>query len=205
MTSLFCGAMMYTTPLENALLFTIKTIFSIYISIVLIRLLLQFVKADFYNPVAQFIVTATNPIIKPLRRFIPGWFGVDWSCVLVALGLQATETILSLLVKGYSVPPTAISISGLLIWSLGELIDICLVIFLFATFVQIIASWIQPNQYNPLTLLCEQITAPLFKPVRRFVPNFGMLDFSPIVVIFLIILMRLLIADYLVALGRSII
>jgi YggT family protein len=205
MTSLFCGAMMYTTPLENALLFTIKTIFSIYISIVLIRLLLQFVKADFYNPVAQFIVTVTNPIIKPLRRFIPGWFGVDWSCVLVALGLQAIETILSLLVKGYSVPPTAISISGLLIWSLGELIDICLVIFLFATFVQIIASWIQPNQYNPLTLLCEQITAPLFKPVRRFVPNFGMLDFSPIVVIFLIILMRLLIADYLVALGRSII
>jgi YggT family protein len=195
---------MFTSPLQNALLFAVHTIFSIYISIVLIRLLLQFVRADFYNPVSQFIMKATNPVIIPLRKVIPGWFGIDWACVLFALILQAFELMLTLYIKGYTVPPTPTSISGLLIWSLGELTDVALVIMLFATLIQIIASWIQPYQYNPVTMICSQITAPLFNPVRRFVPNAGMLDFTPMIVIFLIILLRYLIADHLIAFGRSI-
>lgn len=196
---------MFQSSLQNTLLFVIHTIFNLYISIVLIRLLLQFVKADFYNPVARFIVKVTNPILLPLRKVIPGWLGIDWSCVLLALILQALEIAITLAIKGYLLHPSLASFTGLLVWSLGELIDICLVIFLFATFVQIIASWIQSSQYNPLTLMSMQITEPLFKPVRRYLPNFGMLDFSPMIVIFFIIIARMLIADYLISLGRNII
>lgn len=196
---------MFISPLQNALLFTISTIFSIYISIVLFRFMLQLVRADFYNPMAQFVVKATNPILIPLRKIIPGFWGIDWASLVLALILQATELTLSLLTKGFSITTTLSSISGLLIWSVGELTDLCLVILLFATFIQIISSWLQQNNYNPITELFSQVTAPIFTPVRRIIPAVGMLDFSPMVVIFFIILMRMLFADSIISLGKSII
>lgn len=196
---------MFAPHLQNALLFSLHTICSIYISIVIIRFLLQLVRADFYNPVTQFIVKATNPVLVPLRKIIPGWLGIDWSCVLVALLLQSIEIGLTLYIKGFTVAPTVPSISGLLIWSSGELIDATLVICMIATFVQIVASWIAGSQYNPFVHVCTDITAPVFNRIRNIMPNTGMLDLSPMVVIFLIILLRLLLADFIIALGKSII
>lgn len=196
---------MFSTPLQNALLFTVQTIFSIYISIVLIRFMLQLVRAQFYNPIAQFVVKATNPILVPLRKVVPGFFGIDWASVVLALTLQSIALFLTLLIKGFTVPLSLTSISGLVIWSAGELTDICLLILLFATFILIISSWVHGNRYNDVTILCEQVTAPLFNPVRKVIPNVGMLDFSAMVVVFLIVLMRLLIADYIIYFGKSII
>ncbi len=193
------------SSLQNALLFTIQTVFSFYIMIVLFRFMLQLVRADFRNPLAQFVVKITNPVLIPLRKIIPGYAKIDCAALVLALTLQTIQIYLTLLVKGFGVAPTALSIGGLFIWSIGELLDLTLAFLFFATLIQIVYNWIQPGQYHPSIMLLQKITDPLFKPVQRVLPNFGMIDLSPIVVIFLISLSRMLIADPVISFGRSLI
>ena len=196
---------MFISPLQNALLFCITSLSSAYISIVLFRFLLQLVNADFYNPLAQFSVKVTNPLVQPLRKLIPTVARADLATLTVALLIQALGLVIIWAIKGFSISASLTSLSGLLIWSLGEILDLTLVILLFATFIQIIASWLQPGAYNQAIDIMRQLTAPLFTPIRRLVPNIGVLDFSPMLVIFLIVFMRLLFADFLISLGKSII
>jgi YggT family protein len=196
---------MFMSPLQNALLFTVNSLFGLYISIVLFRFLLQLVRANFYNPIAQLVIKVTDPLLIPLRRFIPNIAGMDTAALLLAVLLQATKLTLTLLIKGFVVTSSFTSIFGLIIWSVGELTDLLLVIFLFSTFVQIISTWLQPDRYNPMLELLSQITEPLFTPARKLIPTVGVLDFSPMLVIFFIVLMRLLFADYIISIGKSII
>jgi YggT family protein len=196
---------MLMSSLQNALLFTIQTIFSFYIMIVLFRFMLQLVKADFRNPLAQFVVKVTNPLLIPLRKIIPGYAKIDCAALVLALLLQGIELYLILLVKGFGVGASVVSIGGLCIWSAGELLDLTLAFLFFATLIQVVYSWIQPGQYHPSIMLLQKITEPLYRPIHRVIPNFGMIDMSPIVLIFLISLSRMLVADPVVALGRSLI
>jgi len=196
---------MFTLPLQEALLFSIKTIFNLYISIVLFRLILQLVRANFYDPLAQLVVRLTNPLLIPLRKIIPGFSGIDCAALVLALILQSVESMLLLFVKGFSIAPTLISVSGLLIWSSGEIVDTILLIFLFATFIQVIFSWLQPGQFNPNIVLFSQISEPLLRRARRFSPNLGVIDLSPMIIIFFIMLFRLVFAEYIIALGKNLI
>jgi YggT family protein len=83
----------------NPLIFLVKTLFGLYVSIVVIRFLLQWARADFYNPISQFVVTLTSPVLRPLRKLIPGWGGIDLASVLLAWLLKAAElAILTLLI-----------------------------------------------------------------------------------------------------------
>lgn len=196
---------MLMSSLQNALLFTIQTVFSFYIMIVLFRFMLQLVRADFRNPLAQFVVKITNPLLIPLRKIIPGYAKIDCAALVLALVLQAVELYLILVVKGFGVAASVASIGGLCIWSIGELLDLTLAFLFFATLIQVVYSWLQPGQYHPSIMLLQRITDPLFTPIRRVLPNFGMIDMSPIVVIFLISLSRMLIADPVVFFGRSLV
>ena len=87
---------------SNAGVFLVDFIFGLYIFFVLLRLLLQLVRADFYNPLCQTIVTVTNPPLRPMRRYIPSLGGVDTSCIVLLLVLQATNTALIALIVGAS-------------------------------------------------------------------------------------------------------
>lgn len=196
---------MLMSSLQNALLFTIQTMFSFYIMIVLFRFMLQLVKADFRNPLAQFVVKITNPLLVPLRKIVPGYAKVDWAALILALLLQGIELYLILFVKGFGVAASAVSIGGLCVWSVGELLDLVLAFLFFATLIQVVYSWIQPGQYHPSIILLQKITEPLYRPIHRFLPNFGMIDMSPIILIFLISISRMLIADPIVAFGQSLI
>jgi YggT family protein len=167
--------------------------------------MLQLAKADFRNPLAQFVVKATNPLLIPLRKIIPGYAKIDCAALVLALLLQGIELYLILIIKGFSVAASVTSIGGLGIWSTGELLDLALAFLFFATLIQVVYSWIQPGQYHPSIMLLQKITEPLYRPIHRVLPNFGMIDMSPIVLIFLISLSRMLIADPVVALGRSLI
>jgi YggT family protein len=119
--------------------------------------------------------------------------------------LQTIEVLLFLYINGFSIAPTSISIGGLLIWSCGELLDLFLVFIFFTTLIQVVASWIQPDRYNPAIILFARITEPFLSPLRRILPDFGVLDFSPLVLIFLIYLLRILVANPLIAVGRHLI
>ncbi len=194
---------MLSAPLQSALLFALNTLFNVYISIVLFRFLLQLTRADFYNPISQFIVKATNPLILPLRKVIPTVRGIELAPLVLALLLQALSITLELLIRGFNMPLSVSSMGGLFIWSFGEVTDITLVILLFAMIIQIVASWVQPGQYNPATVVLSQITAPIVNPVRRILPTAGALDFSPMVVIFVILVIRKIVPVYIINFGQN--
>lgn len=180
----------------NPLIFLIETIVGLYILAVMLRFLLQWVHADFYNPLSQFIVKITNPVLIPLRRLIPGFGGIDWASVVLALLLIGLKLMIISAVQG-RLPPAA-SLPPLM---LAELISLFLNIFFFTILVQVIISWVAPNQYNPVTVLLHQLNEPLLRPIRRLLPPMGGLDFSPLVAILLIQLSKMLLLPPLYALA----
>ncbi len=161
---------------------------SIYITIVVVRFLLQLVKADFYNPLSQFIVKATNPLLLPLRKVIPGFFGIDIASLVLAFILQVMAIQLLAVVVGGGV----IAAGHVIILSLFELISLILNIYLFSFIVLVIISWIAPNNHNPVVSLLSSITEPVLRPIRNIMPPMGGLDFSIMVAILLIYILKIL-------------
>ena len=167
--------------------FLIQTVFGLYILVVMLRLMLQWVRADFYNPISQFIVKITNPPLKPLRRIIPGWGGIDLASVLLLIALQILELFLVNLAVGH-----APGISGLFIQSIAELLGLLLNIFIGAILIQVILSWVAPGTYNPLIGLVYKIAEPVLAPARRILPSVSGIDFSPLVALIVLQLLKIL-------------
>ncbi len=184
--------------LTNPVVFLIDTLFGLYILAVMLRFLLQWVRADFYNPVSQFIVKITNPPLRFLRKLIPGLGGFDLASVvlMVALQILATWSIASVANYHYSIP-------GLLIIAVAELTSLLFYIYIFSILIQVILSWVNPGTYNPVVSILYNLNEPLLAPARRLIPPIGGLDLSPMVVIILIYLLRMLILPPLHALALS--
>ena len=168
--------------------FLIQTVFGLYILAVLLRLLLQWVRADFYNPVSQFLVKLTNPPLRPLRRIIPGWGGIDFASVLLLLILQMLEMFLVNTALGRAQP-----VPGLAVGAVIALLDLLVTIYVFSIIIQAILSWIAPATYNPVVSLIHSITEPLLAPARRLIPPISGIDLSPLAVLVLLQLTRMLI------------
>ncbi len=174
--------------LSNAAAYLLDTVFTLFILMVLLRFLLQMARADFYNPVCQFLVKATNPLLRPLRRVIPGMWGIDLASVLLMVALQMLAIWLMQLTGGRSM-----ALGGLLLLSVSELLALALNVLLVTLIVQAIISWINPGAYNPLVSILYSINEPLLRPVRRLLPDTGGIDFSPLVVLLLIQLAKMLV------------
>lgn len=179
------------TYFSNAASFLIETLFGLYILAVMLRLVLQLVRADFYNPLSQFLVKITNPPLKPLRRVIPGLAGIDLASVFLLLSLQVVQIILVGLVRNFPAPDPF----GILLLALAQLVTLGLYIFLFGIFVLAILSWINPGSYNPLSHILYQITEPVLRPARNLIPPISGLDLSPMVAIIALWLIKLLLLD----------
>ena len=178
-------------PLSNAGVFLISTLFGLYILAFMLRLILQMVRADFYNPVSRFIVKITNPPLKPLRRFIPGFAGIDMASVIIMLALQMLEFFIITLLRNFPAP----DILGLTLYAFIELITLGFYVFLFSIFILAILSWINPGQYNPINNLLSQITAPVLRPGRRLLPPMSGMDLSPMLAMVGLWLIKLLLLD----------
>ncbi|QEP41994.1 YggT family protein [Ectothiorhodospiraceae bacterium BW-2] len=174
--------------LLNPLSFLITTLFSLYLMLVVVRFLLQLTRADFYNPISQFIVKLTSPLLIPLRRFIPGWQGIDSASIVLMLLLQGVSTLLLVVLSGQS--PT---LGFVIFWSVAELISTILTIFVFAIIIQAIMSWVNPApHYNPISSLLYSLTEPLLGPARRRIPPISGIDLSPLAVILLLEVVKML-------------
>lgn len=184
---------------SNAAVFLVQTILGLYILAVLLRFLLQLMRADFYNPLVQVLVKITNPPLTPLRRVIPGFGGIDVAGIVLLLGLQLFELVLVGLILGVS-----LSLPGLLIMSIAELLSLVLNVFLVAIIIQVILSWVNPGSYSPFTALLDRLTEPVLEPARRLLPPIGGLDLSPILVLVGIQLLKILLYAPLMDFGRSI-
>lgn len=179
------------SPLSNAGVFLVSTLFGLYILAIMLRLILQMVRADFYNPVSRFIVKITNPPLKPLRRFIPGFAGIDMASVLVMMVLQMLQFFIITLLRNFPSP----DILGLALYAFVELISLSFYVFLFSIFILALLSWINPGQYNPINNLLHQITEPVLRPVRRLLPPMSGMDLSPMLAMMGLWLMKLLLLD----------
>ncbi|BBP80760.1 MULTISPECIES: YggT family protein [Pseudomonas] len=165
------------TGLSTAAIYVIQTLGSLYLLIVLLRFILQLVRADFYNPLSQFIVRATKPLLNPLRKVIPGFGGLDLASLVLAILIQLLLMIVTLVLMGYGVAGYVLQ---LLVWSLIAVTSLFIKVFFFAMIISVILSWVAPNSYNPGAQLVNQICEPLLAPFRKLLPNLGGLDISPI-------------------------
>lgn len=158
--------------------YLIQTFLSLYLLAMLLRFLLQLVKADFYNPISQFLVKVTNPLVIPARKVIPSLGGLDLASLLLALALQMAGIAAILLINSLALPNPALLLAWAGLGVLGLLVNI----YFFALLAMIILSWIAPGSSSPAVYLLHQITEPVMAPVRKVLPSAGGLDFSPIVV-----------------------
>lgn len=178
------------SPLQNACFFLVKVLFNSYLTITLLRFVFQLARADFYNPISQFIVKMTNPLLIPLRKLIPGFIGLDIASIFLLFTLQFFQLLLLFIIKGgaLSIQPTFIL--GLSLWSCGELLDLTIAIYFYAILIFSILSWVSQSSYNPLVLLLLQVINPVLKPIQRYIHPIGGIDLSPW---FLIIALQLIV------------
>ena len=177
--------------------FLIQTVFGLYILAIMLRLLLQWVRADFYNPVSQFIVKITNPPLRPLRRIIPGWGGFDLASILLLIVLQMAELFLVNMAVGH-----AIGGGALFVVAIAELLNMLINAFIGAILIQVILSWVSPGSYNPLIGLVHRITEPVLAPARRFIPPISGIDLSPLLVLVVFQLLKFLLVAPLTHFGN---
>ena len=183
----------------EAIIFLVKLFFDIYILALILRYLLTIVRVDSLNPLSTLIMKVTNPLLKPLRKTIPGYFGIDWASIISLFLVQAIEIILVALIITGGIP----AFSGLTMLTIAYLLRTILYIYLFIIIIQVIISWINPNVYNPITRIMYQISEPILKPIRQFIPSSGGLDFSPLVALIIINLLMILIISPLMDLGQK--
>ncbi|CAH0211625.1 YggT family protein [Pseudomonas frederiksbergensis] len=182
--------------LNTAAIYVLQTLGSLYLLIVLLRFVLQLVRANFYNPLCQFAVKATQPLLKPLRRIIPSLFGLDMSSLVLAILVQLALMALTLLLTfGTTGNPLQ-----LLIWSLIGVTALFLNIFFYALIISVILSWVAPGSHNPGAELVNQICEPALAPFRKILPNLGGLDISPILAFMVLKLIDMLVINNLAAL-----
>ncbi|MBA1230240.1 YggT family protein [Pseudomonas viridiflava] len=183
--------------LNTAAIYVLQTLGSLYLLIILLRFVLQLVRANFYNPLSQFIVKATQPLLKPLRRIIPSVFGLDMSSLVLAIIVQMILMALTLLLMfGTTGDPL-----HLLLWSIISVTALFLKIFFFALIISVILSWVAPGSHNPGAELVNQICEPALAPFRKIVPNLGGLDISPILAFLVLKLLDMLVINNLAAMS----
>lgn len=194
--------------LTSPLMLVVNTLFDLYILLVLLRFLLQMLRADFYNPVSQFIVRATTPPLHILRRIVPSVRGQDTAAIVLCLLLIYAKFVLMRLLSipvvqiGTALAPIGgASYAGLLVLCVADLVALTFTVFLVAVFVQVILSWISPGQYNPVIGLVNKIAGPVLRPLRRFISPIGGIDLTPLFAILGLMVAKMLVVPPLVALG----
>ena len=177
-----------SNPALGALEFILGTVLDLYAMIVALRFIMQTVRADYYNPLAQFVVTATDPLVKPMRRIVPAIGRYDTSSLLLCYGVLLLKLLIFRLLAlgpvpaiGSALDASALPAIYLLIVPAIDLVYLLFNIFIFAIVIQAILSWLPNAGNSPIHSLLHSITAPVLDPIRRFVPPMGGLDLSALV------------------------
>ena len=175
--------------MNNPLVFVIDTVFDVVCFLFLARLILQASRADFYNPISQGIVKATDPVLRPMRMVIPGYRNIDFASFIAAWLSKVLAYALAIGIQSQYSP----GIAYLFGFGLYDTLRLLLTVYWFALIIVIVLSFIAPGSYHPAAALLTQVTEPILAPARRLIPPLGGLDFSPILVFMILILAR----DYL--------
>ena len=184
--------------IAGALAFLIQTLGNLFVIAVLLRFMMQLFRVPFRNPFAQFIVALTDFAVKPLRRVIPGFLGLDWACLLLAWLVE-----LAVVVSGYWLNDYPFALAGGKVWPvmLGlaavRLLSLTIYLIIGLTLVRAVLSWV--NSSTPLLPVIYELTEPFLRPLRRIVPTIANVDLTPLA---LFILCQLILMVPILALER---
>jgi YggT family protein len=177
--------------ISNAATYLIDMLLGLLLLIVVLRFMLQWVRADFRNPIGQFIISFTNPILTPLRRVVPSIGNIDFACAVLAFSIALVKFWLITVLSGLS-----FALPGLLLFTLADLLKLVVYVFMGAVLIRIIVSWIAPQgSYNPLMSAIYSLSEPVMAPARRLIPSLGGMDLSPIAVFIFLNLTIMLIIE----------
>jgi YggT family protein len=185
--------------ISGALTFLLQTLGNLFAIAVMLRFMMQLFRVPFRNPFAQFIVTITDFAVKPLRRVVPGLFGLDWACLVLALLIE-----LLVVTGAYWLSGFPFALAGARVWPvmLGlagvRLLSLTVYLIIGLTLVRAVLSWV--NTHTPLMPVVYELTEPFLRPLRRFIPMVSNVDLTPLV---LFILCQLILMVPVLALERA--
>lgn len=186
---------MIWSPLIDGLHFLINTLFTLYLYVLLLRVLLPAVGADYYNPFSQYIVKLTQPIVAPFQKFLPRTHRIDTPAIVMLFLFCGVKNwiLYGLLLQ------SQVSWVGLTLMVLPEVLELAIEFYFFAIIIQMIISWFQPTTYNPFITVLFQLTEPLLLPARKLIPTIAGIDLSPLAVIVALQLMNIIVVAPLLA------
>lgn len=186
--------------LANALVLLIQFIVGCAVALFVFRVLAEAVRADFYNPICQFLYRATNPILTPLRRVIPTWRRINIAGLLIALILEIAKNYL----LRFVVSDFWASNAGALVLGVADLLNFFMIVYLIMIFAWALLSYVNVDARNPLVPLLGKIVDPVLKPFRRVLPLIGGFDLSPMLAILVILLVQTVVVAWLMNVGHTI-
>lgn len=167
--------------MQSALIFLLKTLADLYLLTLLLRFIMQWVRASYYNPLSQFVIKVTNPLVVPARRVLPSVGGLDAPTLVVLIVLEIVLTFVLLRLVGVALP-----VPELLFYSLLRLVSLALWFYIGALIIYVLLSWFGDRGGNPVAILLGELVDPLLRPARRLLPPIGGLDLSPLIVMLLL-------------------
>lgn len=185
--------------LANALSLLIQFAFGCAVALFAFRLLAEAVRADFYNPICQFLYRATNPVLTPIRRAIPTWRRINLAALLIAWLLEVVKNLL----LRFTVPEFWASNVGTLVLGAADLLNFFMIIYLVMIFIWALLSYVNVDARNPLVPLLGKVVDPILKPFRRILPLIGGFDLSPVLAILAILLVQTVAVAWLMDLGHT--
>lgn len=174
----------------EAINYLLKFILDTLVLVLIFRVWLQMVKADFYNPLSQFIVKITNPLVIPLRRVIPGFAGLDIATIALILLVSSAKFVIIPMLNGGPFDPLAALFFGFL-FSIKQVGFLLFIVMLAMA----VMSWVVQG-YNPTQVVFHQLTEPFLNPIRRIIPSLGGLDLSVLIVFLLLNVINILLSGW---------
>jgi len=160
----------------NAIIYIVDTLASLALFVALLRLLLQWARADFRNPISQAVVRLTNPLVMPLRRILPPVGRVDTASVVTVVIVAFADVAIVFAVHGFGMPPAVIWVREAAI----EILRTALWTYFYAILLYAVLSFIAPGDYSPVQALLTSLCEPVLRPFRRLIKPIGGLDLSPL-------------------------
>ena len=185
---------MPTNYFSNPAIFLIDTLFSLYIFIVAMRIIMQWAQWEYHHPIAQFIIKATQVPVKALRKFIPAMGKWDMATIVLLLLLTLAKLLLVTSLQPIAYP------GFILMWVIADIFSLFITIFTISIIIEVALSWITPpGSQNPITPLIQRMNQPILKPIRQKVAPMGGIDLSPLIAVIGLQLLSMLILPLLLA------
>lgn len=179
--------------LNQMLIFLLDTLLGLFSLALLLRFLMQLLRAPYRNPFSPFLIALTDFLVRPARRVVPGFRGLDLSTLLLAwltqlLLLSGVRTL-----QGYNFSSSVgIAMGGLALLALVAIVKMMLYIIMVAVIAQALLSWINPH--SPLAPVLDSFTRPFLSGIRSRIPPIGNIDLSPLFVLIIIQLLLFVVA-----------